>query len=42
MEVAVEVVQQFIDVLVGALHGCQAAGVLAGELLSARSEKRDE
>jgi hypothetical protein len=42
MEVAVEVLQQFIDVLIGALHGSQAAGVLAGQRFSARPEQRHE
>ena len=39
MKCPVELLQQFIDVLVGALHRRQAAGILAGEGLGARPEQ---
>jgi hypothetical protein len=35
VEGTVEVGQQFVDILVGALPRCQAAGILAGEGLGA-------
>ena len=40
--VAVEVLQQFIDVFIGALHRRQAAGIFAREGFGARPEERDE
>jgi hypothetical protein len=42
VEGAIKVLQQFVDVLVGALHGGQATSVLAGQRFGARSEQRDE
>jgi hypothetical protein len=42
MECPVEVLQQFVDVFVGALHRRQAARVLAREGFGARPEERDE
>jgi len=42
MECPVEVLQQFIDVFVGALHRRQAARVLTREGFGARPEERDE
>ena len=41
MECAVEVLQQVVDVLVGALHRRQAARVLAGESDSAQARKSE-
>jgi hypothetical protein len=42
VECAVEILQQFVDVLVGAFHRRQAARVLAREGFGARPEERDE
>jgi len=42
MECPVEVLQQFVDVFFGALHGRQAACVLARERFHASPEERDE
>ena len=42
MECPVELLQQFIDVFVGALHRRQAGPVLAREGFGARPEERDE
>src|ERR1035438_4339273 len=42
MECPVERFQQFVDVLVGALHRRQPAGVFAGQGLGAGAEERDE
>jgi len=42
MECPVDVLQQFVDVFVGALHRRQAARVLARKGLGARPEKRNE
>ena len=42
MESAMEVLLQFINVLIGALHRGQTAGVLAREGFSARPKKRNE
>src|ERR1035441_10108189 len=42
MECPVEVLQQFVDVLVGALHRRQPAGVFAGQGLGAGAEERYE
>jgi transposase len=42
MKCPVEVLQQFVDVFVGALHRRQAARVLAREGFGARPEERDE
>src|ERR1019366_1003853 len=42
MECPVEILQQFVDVFVGALHRGQSARVLAREGFGARPEQRDE
>ena len=42
MKVPIEILQQFFDVLVGALHRCQAARVLTREGFGTRPEERDE
>src|ERR1700694_3697641 len=42
VECRVEVLQQFVDVLVGALHRREAARVLARQRFGARSEQRNE
>ena len=42
MKCPVEVLQQFVDVFVGALHRRQAARVLASEGFGTRPEERDE
>src|ERR1035438_8293588 len=42
MECPVEIIEQFADVSFGALHGRQAARVLAREGFGARAEERDK
>ena len=42
MKVAMELLQQFVDVLVGTLHRRQAAGVLARQRFRTRPEQGDE
>ena len=39
---AVEIFQQFVDVLIGAFHRCQAARIRACEGFGTRPEERDK
>ena len=42
VEAPLEVLQEFVDVLLGGLHCGQAADVFTGQRLGARPEERDE